>query len=93
VVYDLDNKSIVEKSMHDAAGDLLQLLVYYFEVVHATIHILHYIMASALKSTSEVYPMLVGTIYYNSLVMIEYGKRLYYERRNPGLSHIWSMSP
>ena len=61
MVYDPDG-SVVEKSMHDAAGDLLQLLVYYFEVVHATIHILHYIMASALKSASKVYPMLVGTV-------------------------------
>ena len=57
-----DGSVVAKKSMNEAAGDLLQLLVYYFEVVHATIHILHYIMASALKSTSKVYPMLVGTI-------------------------------
>ena len=62
MVFNPSDGSVVEKSMHDAAGDLLQLLVYYFEIVHATIHILHYIMASALKSTSKVYPMLVGTI-------------------------------
>ncbi len=61
-MYNPSDGSVVEKSDHDAAGDLLQLLVYYFEVVHATIHILHYIMGFALKSTSEVYPMLVGTI-------------------------------
>jgi hypothetical protein len=61
VVYNSSDGSVVDKSMHDAAGDLLQLLVYYSQVVHATIHVLHYIMASALKSTSKVYPMLVGT--------------------------------
>ena len=61
-MYDPSDGSVVKKSDHDAAGDLLQLLVYYFEVVHATIHILHYIMTSALKWASEVYPMLVGTI-------------------------------
>ena len=61
MVYNPDGVK-VKKEKKDAAGDLLQLLVYYFEVVHATIHILHYIMASALKSASEVYPMLVGTV-------------------------------
>jgi hypothetical protein len=61
-VYDPSDGKVVEKSNHAAAGDLLQLLVFYFELVHATIHILHYIMASALKLTSEVYPMLVGTL-------------------------------
>lgn len=57
--YDSFTRQVLPRSKEEAAGDLLFLLSFYFELVHATLHVLHYIMASALKSAAKLYPMLV----------------------------------
>ena len=51
------NKPIkVNKSKQEAAGDLLFLLSYYVETVHALIHVFHYLNVLAIGKAASVFP-------------------------------------
>ena len=44
------------KSLEEAAGDLLFLLLFYAECVHSIIHIFHYINVNAIGTAAKKYP-------------------------------------
>ena len=46
----------VNKTKQEAAGDILFLLSYYSECIHATIHIFHYLNVLAMGKAASVYP-------------------------------------
>jgi len=72
-VYDLKTKTHVEKSVNEAAGDILYLLSYYTECVHALIHVFHFINAAAISTAEKEFPsMTLWTTPYLSNVALKY---------------------
>lgn len=72
-VYDLKTKTHVEKSLNEAAGDVLYLLSYYTECVHALIHVFHFINVAAISMAEKEFPaMTLWTTPYLSNVAIKY---------------------
>ena len=58
-VYDpADNLIPATKSIQDVAADLLFLLSFYYESVHALIHVFQYMHASALSVVAEQWPVI-----------------------------------
>lgn len=58
--YDKNGREVTDiYGQNEIAGDLLHILGYYFEAIHALIHIFHYLMASAVNFAADSYPNLV----------------------------------
>jgi len=72
-VYNMTGKSYIKKSVNDAAGDVLYLLSYYTECIHALIHVFHFINVAAMSTAEKEFPdMTLWTTPYLSNVAIKY---------------------